>query len=143
MPSRNPEDMHPWLKERWEKAVDMWKSSHPNGPFPFLTCTYRSGAEQNQLYAQGRTKPGSKVTNAKAGQSLHNYQPSYAFDIAFKDARGKLLWDNTYFQQFAVLLKGMGCAWGGDWKSVRDLPHFEVPNFSWKAAMDGKKPSLP
>src|SRR5215207_9435814 len=40
-----------------------------------VTSAYRSNAEQDALYAQGRTKPGSKVTNARGGQSKHNPGP--------------------------------------------------------------------
>lgn len=41
--------------------------------------TLRTISEQNELYAQGRTKPGKVVTFAKGGQSMHNY--GLAIDI--------------------------------------------------------------
>nr|WP_295770097.1 M15 family metallopeptidase [Rhodoferax sp.] len=42
----------------------------------------RSCAEQDALYAQGRTAPGNKVTNAKSGDSNHNF--GIAFDIGVR-----------------------------------------------------------
>ena len=62
-----------------------------------LSYTFRTFEEQEALYAQGRTKKGSKVTNAKGGQSIHNY--GLAFDIVLmydKDGDGKfeeVSWD--------------------------------------------------
>src|SRR5690606_38148459 len=44
-----------------------------------LSCTWRTFAEQDADYAKGRTVPGSIVTDAKGGQSYHNY--GLAFDI--------------------------------------------------------------
>ncbi len=44
-----------------------------------FSYTFRTFQEQDELYNQGRSKPGKKVTNAKGGQSIHNY--GLAFDI--------------------------------------------------------------
>ena len=40
---------------------------------------FRTYAEQNKLYAQGRTKSVPKVTNAREGYSNHNFR--VAFDV--------------------------------------------------------------
>lgn len=62
--------------------------------------TTRTFEEQDNLYALGRTKKGKKVTNAKGGQSIHNY--SLAFDIVIlydKDKNGTFetaSWDTRY-----------------------------------------------
>ena len=77
MASRDKKDLRPELVQAYEKAVDEYKRLYPNEPQPFITCTYRSGEEQNKLYNQV-----PKVTNAKAGQSPHNYNPSFAFDLS-------------------------------------------------------------
>lgn len=143
MASRKIEDMHPWLAERWKIAIVIWNKEHPKGPIPIITQNYRSPQEQNDLYAQGRTKKGNRVTNAKGGQSLHNYLPSYAFDIAFKNTEGKILWDEKYFNEFAVIMKGMGVGWGGDWKSFKDRPHFDFKGYTWQMAANGVKPNTP
>lgn len=72
MASRDKKDLRPELVQAYEKAKEKYYSLYPNDPQPFITCTYRSGEEQNKLY---NSKP--KVTNAKAGQSPHNYNPSF------------------------------------------------------------------
>jgi peptidoglycan L-alanyl-D-glutamate endopeptidase CwlK len=89
-----------------------------------ITSTYRDDEKQNALYAQGRTKPGSIVTNAKAGQSLHNYR--LAFDIC-KNIRGQEFNDAKFFSTAGAIGREMGLTWGGDWKSP-DRPHFEFTN---------------
>ena len=62
-----------------------------------VSYVYRSPEEQDSLYAQGRTKKGNKVTNAKAWQSAHQF--CLAFDVVLmydKDGDGKfeeVSWD--------------------------------------------------
>lgn len=125
MASRNPQDMEIKLQEAFEAAVKIWEINYPQRAKPFLTCTHRSNTEQAQLYAQGRTSPGKKVTNAKPGQSKHNLFPSKAFDIAF-NLHGRLDWDSNLFKDFAAIIKPMGITWGGDFKTLKDGPHFEL-----------------
>lgn len=127
MPSRKIDDCIPELQDAWNIASDSWHTYYPELPQPFLTCTHRSGAEQDELYAIGRTKPGKKITNARAGQSLHNQLPSRAFDVAFVGLNKKLDWNPELFKKLADILKTLGVEWGGDWKSsLRDLPHFQI-----------------
>ncbi len=127
MASRDKKDLREDVREAWQASAAEYKLAHSGEPQPFLTCTYRSSAEQDALYAIGRTKPGKKVTNAKAGQSNHNSNPSRAFDIGFQQG-GKLFWDNHFFERFAVIAKSHGLSWGGDWTGgFRDKPHFEGP----------------
>lgn len=126
MASRDPEDLTEGARGAWEQSQIDYRDRYPNGPRPFLTCTWRSGEEQDQLYAMGRTEPGKVVTNARAGQSNHNKRPSPAMDIAFKDSMGAVLWDVKLYKQFAELAKLNGLSWGGDWKKFKDYPHFEI-----------------
>jgi peptidoglycan L-alanyl-D-glutamate endopeptidase CwlK len=125
MASRSEADLAQDVCAAWQKSLADYKRLYPDDPQPILTCTHRSNAEQNALYAQGRTRPGKIVTNAKGGQSNHNQYPSPAFDIAFKDASGNIHWDMALFKQFALIAKRCGLAWGGDWIRFKDLPHFE------------------
>jgi peptidoglycan L-alanyl-D-glutamate endopeptidase CwlK len=127
MPSRNIADCVPILQQAWEYASKEWASRYPNAPQPILTCTYRSEAEQEELYAQGRTKPGPIVTQLKSG-SKHNSKPSEAFDIAFKTKEGKLDWIGTNFSLFEGIIrtKYPQVEWGGSWKKFKDAPHFQV-----------------
>ncbi|MNC30597.1 Peptidoglycan L-alanyl-D-glutamate endopeptidase CwlK precursor [compost metagenome] len=55
-------------------AVALIERSYAQGVPIIITQGYRSKAEQDGLYAQGRTKPGSIVTNARGGYSYHNYR---------------------------------------------------------------------
>lgn len=105
-----------------------------------ITNGLRTFKEQEALYAAGRTKPGKKVTNAKSGQSIHNY--GLAVDICLiidgvtaswntvKD------WDNDTIADWYECVKIFakhGWEWGGNWKTFKDLPHFEKRGFSdWR-----------
>jgi peptidoglycan LD-endopeptidase CwlK len=99
--------------------------------------TLRTFAEQTALYAQGRTKPGAKVTNAPAGQSYHNY--GLAIDIVLlvdKDGNGTYetaSWETAKdfdadtiadWQEVVRIFAMHGWEWGGNWK-FRDMPHFQ------------------
>ena len=127
MASRDKKDLNIELTYAYDKAVDKYKALYPNSPQPFITCTFRSNEEQNELFAK---KP--KVTNAKAGQSPHNYNPSFAFDIGFIGSDKKMDWNPKLFKSFADLIKYESTlvSWGGDWLSFKDVPHFELKN--WK-----------
>lgn len=83
---------------------------------------FRSIEEQDQLYAQGRTKPGRIVTNAKGGQSFHNY--GIALDCNFL-VHG---WNapDWLWKEFGRIAKKHGFEWGGDWKSFQDRPHIHL-----------------
>lgn len=127
--SRDKKDLHPTLASAYETACELYKAKYPSEPQPFLSCTFRSNDEQNALYNIGRTVKGSIVTNAKGGQSPHNFNPSLAFDIAFIGLNKKLSWDKKYFKMFADLIVSEQVEWGGSWKFT-DAPHFELKG--WK-----------
>jgi len=132
MPSRNIKDCHPRLQKAWEHASKRFSECN-KGVEVILTCTHRPDKEQAALYAQGRTKAGKIVTNAKAGTSKHNKKPSEAFDIAFKK-NGKLDWNLAYFHEFYDYGKevepnlrwGANVKNGGSFKTMNDAPHYEI-----------------
>ncbi|WP_187260726.1 peptidoglycan-binding protein [Pontibacter beigongshangensis] len=128
MASRNVNDLHPTLANAYIKATALWLDKYPNRPIPMLTATHRSDYEQGELYAQGRTKPGARVTNARPGSSPHNFKPAYAFDIAFKNPNGTLDWSSNMFADFNKLVNqvAVGITWGGNFKSIKDAPHWEL-----------------
>ena len=87
----------------------------------------RTYAEQDALYGQGRNgKPGPKVTNAKGGQSNHNF--GIAWDIGLFDKKGNYITDDEVYKSFAqIILPAMdGLEWGGDWKTFKDVPHYQL-----------------
>jgi len=88
-----------------------------------VVSALRTWTEQTKLYAKGRTLPGKKVTNAKAGSSYHNF--GLAIDVV-EIKTGKALWKNPNWNKIAELGKSIGFEWGGDWKSFKDKPHFQL-----------------
>lgn len=88
-----------------------------------ITSGSRTYEEQDELYRQGRDKPGVKVTNAKGGQSNHNF--GIAFDVTIFDG-AKPVWESPVYKAVGAIGKGLGLAWGGDWKGISDEPHFEL-----------------
>lgn len=149
--SRSAADLLPAVRVVWERALAEWRAHCPHHPVPELTATFRASAEQAKLYAQGRTTPGRVVTNAKPGQSLHNYYPAPCFDVAFRDGAGRLLWDDEIFLPLARQLRalmpelewGANVAHGGDWHgSLNDAPHFQARGFTWEDAAAGRMPQL-
>lgn len=83
----------------------------------------RSYAEQNELYAQGRTRPGSRVTNARGGFSNHNF--GIAWDVGIFEG-SRYLGSSKLYAEVGKIGRDMGLEWGGDWKSFPDTPHFQV-----------------
>jgi peptidoglycan L-alanyl-D-glutamate endopeptidase CwlK len=84
--------------------------------------SHRDCERQNKLYAQGRTRPGNVVTNAKCGQSSHNYH--LAVDVVeYKD--GKPWWQSSNWEKIGRIGESVGLEWGGRWKSFQDKPHFQ------------------
>lgn len=109
-----------------------------------LAYTTRTIEEQNKLYSQGRTKLYDKngnrlgkVTQAKGGESIHNYHLAFDivilldkdFDDRFESATYEMLdfdKDGTSdWMEVVKYLKSQGFVWGGDWK-FKDKPHFEM-----------------
>lgn len=90
-----------------------------------ISCTFRSGAEQDALYAQGRTKPGRKVTNAKSGQSFHQYR--VALDL-YPLVNGKPDFSGSApeWHKIAAIFKKHGFEWGYEWKTFKEMPHFQM-----------------
>lgn len=83
----------------------------------------RTYEEQNALYAQGRTAPGNPVTNARGGYSNHNF--GIAFDIGIFSG-SKYLEESPLYQTVAPIALDLGLEWGGNWKSLQDLPHYQL-----------------
>jgi peptidoglycan LD-endopeptidase CwlK len=83
----------------------------------------RTYAEQDVIFAQGRTRPGKIVTNAKGGQSNHNF--GIAWDIGVFDSKGNYLPESPLYAKTAELGLAKGLEWGGNWKKP-DRPHFQL-----------------
>lgn len=90
---------------------------------------FRSAAEQDALYAQGRTKPGAVVTNAKGSSYSSMHQWGIAFDFYRADKKGAYNEEGGFFQRVGAIGKSIGLEWGGDWRSIVDKPHFQLPDW--------------
>jgi len=88
-----------------------------------IICGLRTYEEQDELYAQGRTRPGKIVTKARAGFSNHNF--GLAFDIGIFEGN-KYIEESPRYKIVGQIGKSLGLAWGGDWQSIQDEPHFEL-----------------
>lgn len=88
-----------------------------------VTSGLRTYEEQDELYAQGRTKPGPKVTGARGGYSNHNF--GLAFDVTIFEGN-RPIWESRLYKKVGEIGKSLGLSWGGDWKSLVDEPHFEL-----------------
>jgi len=122
--SRSLDDLLPAVKVRVEKFINSAKDA---GIDLLVTSTYRDNESQNALYAQGRTKPGGIVTNAKGGQSFHNYR--CAVDVV-PLLNGKPVWDaeNDIWQKVGDFGIAAGLEWAGNWTKFREMPHFQYTN---------------
>lgn len=119
---RNIATLHPQIRQ---KVRLLLKQLYIDHKIHFvITEAYRSIAYQDGLFAQGRTKPGKKVTNAKGGKSYHNY--GLAVDI-YPVNNGVIdINDADTLIKVSSTGKKLGFEWGGDWKTNKDYPHFQI-----------------
>ena len=119
--SRKIEDLIPQAKERVERFIAL---CHEQGIDLLVTSTYRDNESQEQLYEQGRSLPGRIVTNAKPGESWHNYR--CAVDVV-PLVNGKPNWDGSdpIWQTIGELGEQAGLEWAGRWHSFKELAHFQ------------------
>lgn len=127
--SRKLEDLHPRVRAMAQRLLD---DARRAGIPLTVTFTLRSMETQAALYAQGRTKPGAIVTNARPGYSYHNF--GLALDVVPTELLALPKWGDTPAHQkltealwarVGAIGKAIGFRWGGDFRSIKDRPHFE------------------
>lgn len=155
--SRNIEDLHKDLQPLCRAMIE---KAHSEGLALLITCTYRSNDEQARLYQLGRTinsgiddtiaRPfGRTVTNAKAGESAHNFTidgkpAAKAFDIV-PLRNGRPVWgtkgdgldsgpsdDATDDLELWQRLGKIGTDLGLNWYGLPTAPFREFPHFQLK-----------
>ncbi len=138
--------LHPSVRAEVAKIINECDKALTGRAKVRITQGLRTFQEQSDLYAQGRSKSGRIVTNAKPGQSIHNY--GFAVDICLiidgKTASWdtKADWDNDKladWQECVQIFKANGWNWGGDWQSFKDMPHFEKRGLKWQLLATKKK----
>lgn len=122
--SRDLSLVHPKL----QKIIPQIIAECANKGLPVLiTDGWRSKAEQESIYAQGRTKPGVIVSQVNYPYSAHNW--GIAFDFC-RNVKGKEYDDSdNFFARVAAITKPYGLDWGGDWKNFTDKPHMQLREY--------------
>ena len=124
--------LHPSVRDEVARLIAEANTKLKNNMQVRIVQGLRTIAEQDALYAQGRTKPGKKVTNAKGGSSIHNY--GLAIDFALLIDGTAISWDTAkdfdgdktadWLEVVTVFLRA-GWSWGGNWRTFKDFPHLE------------------
>lgn len=123
---KNIESLHPRARD-WARAHLLAIEASgklPKGYTVKIISGNRTWAEQDALYAQGRTKPGPIVTNARGGQSKHNF--GVAWDLGIFDEKGNYLPESPLYREIAPIGLELGLDCGAFWKSFKDYPHYGV-----------------
>ena len=137
---RNISDLHPRLQE----LVAVLKvACAENGLVIGIGECLRTKAEQDALYAKGRTEKGSIVTNAKGSTYSSMHQWGVAFDFYRNDGKGAYKDTDGFFTKVGEIGKSLGLEWGGNWKSLVDKPHFQLPDWGSTASMLKKQYGTP
>ena len=126
--------LHPSVRNEVSKIINECDKALKGRAKVRISQGLRTFAEQDALY-----KKRPKVTNAKGGKSVHNY--GFAVDIVMI-IDGKVAswdtakdWDNDkvadWYECVKIFAK-YGWDWGGNWKTFKDLPHFEKKGHTWR-----------
>lgn len=104
--------------------------------FPmFVTQGVRTIAQQQALYAQGRTTPGTIVTHADGVTKRSQHQVKadgfgHAVDLAFVDdpdtPKSEVFDPGQPWDLMGLMAEKRGLVWGGRWQGLVDLPHVEL-----------------
>jgi peptidoglycan L-alanyl-D-glutamate endopeptidase CwlK len=133
--SRNLDDLLPQVKTKAQAFIAECAKQNID---ILITSTYRDIESQNALYAQGRTIAGSIVTNAKGGQSFHNWKCAFDFVPV---VNGKAQWnDIDTFKKCGAIAKQIGLEWAGDWVKFKEMAHCQYTNgLTLSDLQNGKK----
>lgn len=116
--SRDVNELHPQVKGKCLNFINKCRNEMIN---VIITSTYRDYESQSALYDIGRTKPGRKVTNAKAGHSFHNHRVAFDFVPVIN---GRAQWDDIkLITKCGEIAELCGLEWAGRWVSFKELLH--------------------
>lgn len=124
------------IKANFDRRIASFEAHLSRAHIRFRMVSYeRSLAVQAAIYAQGRTSPGSIVSNAKPGQSPHNWGLARDY-VLF--ANGKVIQSASHpaFKVFAMLAATYALVTGRDFKGLCDAGHVQHP--AWRKAITWK-----
>jgi len=138
--------MKPYLPAEYSQTAAQWQRSEKNlrGVHPHLVLIYRSAVQMSALdpvvTCGPRTVAEQRILVARGASQTMNSRHipgrdglAKAIDVAFifgQDVR----WDWPLYVAFAVIMKEAASVlrlpleWGGDWKTFKDGPHFQLPS---------------
>lgn len=127
---RNLSTLEPKAQDKFRKFIFHAKSIASSLGVDYVAISGTRGREeQNELYAKGRTAPGKKVTNARYGYSNHNFGIALDFGV-FADRKyldsSDPQWAAGVHRSVAEVSDQYGIEWGGNWRTFKDYPHFEI-----------------
>lgn len=124
MASKSLDDLNPDTKRLAENFI---KSCEKADIDVLIYCTYRSKEEQDKLYAIGRSQPGKIVTNARGGDSYHQYRCAFDFVPCIA---GKPQWnDISLYTKCGNIAEQVGLEWSGRWSGkFRETAHCQFTN---------------
>ncbi|WP_139422998.1 M15 family metallopeptidase [Chryseobacterium mulctrae] len=138
--------LHPSVRSEVKKIIEQIDKALTGRAKVRISQGLRTFKEQDDLFAIGRTKPGKKVTQAKSGQSIHNY--GFAVDIVLIIDGKTASWDTKAdwdgdkvadWMECVAIFRANGWEWGGDWETFKDMPHFEKKGFKWRVLATKKR----
>lgn len=133
--TKSPDEFNPLYRPKDAPKVDglhpdlarvIYRAAREGARF-IVIQGQRGRAEQEKAKSSGHS-------NAHFGQSPHNFKPALGVDIGPSNYPGKVPDDYQRLKVAifaAAKLEGVELVWGGDWKSLKDWPHFELKN--WRA----------
>lgn len=136
--SRDLDDLVPALAALARAHIEACRKA---GIDLLVTCTYRDAEAQAALWAQGRTTPGKIVTNARPGQSWHQWRRAY--DVV-PLINGKPVWavKDSSWGALGSIGQALGLEWAGAWRTFKEYPHFQLTQgLTLADAQAGKEPT--
>lgn len=124
--SRKIEDLRPDVRVLATKFIE---EAAKQGIDVLIYSTLRDNESQAELYAKGRTTAGPIVTNARPGESAHNY--GCAWDCV-PIVHGKAMWnDDATYTKLGRIGEALGLEWAGRWTGkLKEKAHFQLAG--WK-----------
>lgn len=143
--SKNLATLHPTVIAAFKSFIlEAQEVARQKGLEYKIICGTRSWEEQERIYAQGRTAPGKIVTKAPPGYSMHNFGLAVDCGVfrngSYLDESDPEAAEEMHKAASLVAAK-YGIRWGGNFKSIVDVPHFELDTPLSMAQMRDRKKS--